>query len=74
MLSLEQCRTILQQNGNKYTLEETKQISNLLLELIELQNIHENKYFSYDKQSGINDESFNVIQCTLKDKKKTTRK
>ncbi|MES2654040.1 MAG: hypothetical protein V4620_00525 [Bacteroidota bacterium] len=58
MLSLQQCKTILQQQGNKYTEEETKQIRDLLLELIELQNIHENKHFKYDKESSINGESF----------------
>ncbi|MES2382140.1 MAG: hypothetical protein V4538_13930 [Bacteroidota bacterium] len=58
MLSLEQCKTILQQQGNKYTQEETQQIRDLLLELIEFQNIHTNKNFDYDKESGINGESF----------------
>ena len=58
MLSLEQCKTILQQQGNKYTQEETKQIRDLLLELIELQNIHVIKNFDYDKESGLNGKSF----------------
>jgi hypothetical protein len=58
MLSLETSKTILEQQGNKYTLEETKRIRDLLIELIEIQNIQINTHFNYDKESCINGKGF----------------
>ncbi len=53
MFNLEKNKKVLEKNGNKYTLEETKIITAFLKELIEIQGVNLNKHLDYDKESSI---------------------
>jgi hypothetical protein len=57
MFNLEKNKKVLEQKGNKYTLEETKIITAFLKELIEIQGINLNKHLDYDKESSIDGSS-----------------
>jgi hypothetical protein len=53
MFNLEKNKKILEQQGNKYTLEQTKIITDFLKELIEIQGINLKKHLDHDKESSI---------------------
>jgi hypothetical protein len=56
MLSIEKCKELLEKEGNKYTIEETKVIREFLLELIQIQGL--NQFINDDEKSGFNGSGF----------------
>lgn len=58
MFNLEKNKRILEQEGNKYTLEETKIITALLNELIAIQGTNLKTSLDYDKESSIDGTCF----------------
>ncbi|NDC31664.1 MAG: hypothetical protein EBZ58_12185, partial [Bacteroidetes bacterium] len=57
MFNLEKNKKVLEQNGNKYTLEETKIITEFLALLIEVQGANLKKYLQDDDESSIDGSS-----------------
>ncbi len=56
MLSIEKCKELLEKEGNKYTLEETKIIREFLIELIEIQGVSQT--YTNDEKSSFNGSGF----------------
>jgi len=57
MYNLVKHKQILEQDGNKYTLEETKIITEFLALLIEVQGANLKKYLKDDEESSIDGSS-----------------
>jgi hypothetical protein len=57
MYNLNKHKQILEQDGNKYTLEETKIITEFLALLIEVQGANLKKYLKDDDESSIDGSS-----------------
>jgi hypothetical protein len=57
MCNLNKHKQILEQDGNKYTLEETKIITEFLALLIEVQGANLKKYLKDDDESSIDGSS-----------------
>jgi len=57
MYNLNKHKQILEQDGNKYTLEETKIITEFLELLIEVQGANLKKYLTDDEESSIDGSS-----------------
>jgi hypothetical protein len=57
MYNLNKHKEILEQDGNKYTLEETKIITEFLALLIEVQGANLKKYLQDDDESSIDGSS-----------------
>lgn len=53
MFNLKKHKQLLEQDGNKYTLEETEIVTEFFKELIEIQGINLKNYLNYDKESSI---------------------
>jgi len=56
MLNIEKCKELLEKEGNKYTIDETKLVREFLLELIKIQGL--NQFIKEDEKSGINGSGF----------------
>jgi hypothetical protein len=58
MLTDENCKKILEQNGNHYTIEETRIIKQFLSELLEIHMDQLLKLKTNDEKSSLNGKSF----------------